>query len=344
MRYPRRFMGYVFMALLAAHTAWAQTHDRGSASVFLYHRFDEARFPSTNISVAQFQAHINELTSGPYHVMPLGEIVESLISGKPLPEQAVAITIDDGFLSFYRHAWPLLRKAGLPFTLFISTDALDEKQKGAISWDQLREMIAGGRVTIGHHGAAHLHMPQKSEAVKRADIEKARARFAAELGLQPEIFAYPYGEYSKADRALIMQMGFRAAFAEPSGPVHHGADIFALPRFVLNDQYGEAGRFRLAARALPLPVHALTPEDPVLAPGNNPPLIGFIVDEGVTGLERLACYASHQTAPLALNRLGGGRIEARLQKPFPRGHGRINCTLPAGNGRWRWLGQVFAVP
>lgn len=344
MPYPRRLMGYVFMALLTAHTAWAQPQDRGSASVFLYHRFDEARLPSTNISVAHFQAHINELTSGPYHVMPLGEIVESLISGKPLPSHAVAITIDDGFLSAYLHAWPILRKAGLPFTLFISTDALDEKHKGAISWDQLREMIAGGKVTIGNHGAAHLHMPQTSEAVKRADIEKARARFAAELGLQPEIFAYPYGEYSKADRALIMQMGFKAAFGEPSGPIHHGADIFALPRFVVNDQYGENRRFRLAANALPLAAYDITPEDPALAPGNNPPVIGFSVDAGVTGLDRLACYASHQTAPLALDRIGGSRIEARLQTPFPRGHGRINCTLPAGNGRWRWLGQLYVVP
>ena len=340
----RRLMGVITAALLCVQGAQAQTQDRGSASVFLYHRFGQARFPSTNISVALFEAHIAELTSGPYQVMPLGQIVESLTGGKPLPSHAVAISIDDGFLSAYRYAWPRLRAAGLPFTLFISTDSLDEKQKGAITWDQLREMIAGGGVTIGHHGAAHLHMPQKSEAVKRADIEKARARFAAELGFQPDIFAYPYGEYSRQDRALIVQMGFRAAFAEPSGPVHHGADIFALPRFVLNDQYGEARRFRLAARALPLPVHALTPEDPVLAPGGNPPVIRFTVDESVGGLERLACYASHQDAPLSLQRLGQGRIEARMQKPFPRGHGRINCTLPAGEGRWRWLGQLYAVP
>ena len=340
----RRLLGFIAAALLCAPGALSQPQDHGSASVFLYHRFDEPDKPSTNISSSLFRAHLAELTSGPYHVMPLGEIADSLASGKPLPQQAVAITLDDGFLSAYRHAWPLLRKAGLPFTLFISTDALDEKQKGAITWDQLREMMAGGQAAIGHHGAAHLHMPQTSEAVKRADIEKARARFAAELGLLPEIFAYPYGEYSKEDRALIMQMGFRAAFAEQSGPVHSGSDRFALPRFVLNEAYGETRRFRLAARALPLPVHDLSPVDPMLTPGNNPPVMGFRVEEGVTGLERLACYASHQEAPLSLRRTGGGRIETRPQKAFPRGHGRINCTLPAGEGRWRWLGQLYVVP
>ena len=86
----------------------------GSAVAIMYHRFGEDARPSTNIKLDQFHAHIAELTSGKYPVMPLGDIVAALRAGKPLPDRAVAITIDDAYRSVYTEAWPRLRKAG-PF-------------------------------------------------------------------------------------------------------------------------------------------------------------------------------------------------------------------------------------
>ena len=101
-----------------------------SAVILMYHRFGETKFPSTNIRLAQFEAHIAELKSGPYEVLAVPEIVRKIRSGEPLPERTIGITVDDGYLSVYREAWPRLRAAGLPFTVFVSTDTAD---RGAAS-------------------------------------------------------------------------------------------------------------------------------------------------------------------------------------------------------------------
>ncbi len=329
-------------ALLVMGNAVAQ--ERGQATVFLYHRFGEAEFPSTSISIAQFEAHIAELSSGRYQVMPLEAIVDSLAAGKPLPEHAVAISMDDGFVSVYHKAWPRLRAAGLPFTIFITTDVIDQKASGNLSWDQIREMLAGGGVSVGNHTAAHHPMHQAAEAANSADIARASARFKTELGLQPALFAYPYGQYSSRDRNQIAALGFRAAFGQHSGVVHGGADRFALPRFEMNVQYGDIDRFVLAANALPLPVLNMTPEDPLLGPENNPPAFGFTLHNPAGNIDQLRCYASNQKQAVPLQRLAENRIEVRLQAPFKRGLGRINCTLPGSAGRWRWLGQGFVIP
>src|SRR3546814_10430794 len=94
----------------------------------MYHRFGEHKAAATNITLQQFAAHIAELTSGRYSVLPLPEIVAALREGRPLPDRTVAITIDDAYLSVYREAWPMLKAAGLPFTLFAATDPLRSEE------------------------------------------------------------------------------------------------------------------------------------------------------------------------------------------------------------------------
>nr|MBP7066440.1 chitin deacetylase [Ferrovibrio sp.] len=88
------------------------------ATILMYHRFGEDRIPSTNIRLEQFEAHLAELTSGQYRVLPLPEIVAKLKKGEPLPDRAVALTADDAYLSIATEGWPRIKKAGLPFTLF----------------------------------------------------------------------------------------------------------------------------------------------------------------------------------------------------------------------------------
>lgn len=339
------FKRLVFCGILALMTAGnALAQDHGQASVFIYHRFGETDFPTTSVTIAQLEAHIAELKSGRYQVMTVEEIVGAMAEGKPLPEHAVAITIDDGFASTYHTAWPRLRAAGLPFSIFISTDAIDDRLARHMNWDQIREMLAGGGVSIGHHSAAHQHMPRTSQAANHADLAKARARFRAELGIDPALFAYPYGEFSARDRNQIAGLGFKAAFGQQSGVVHGGADRFSLPRFAMNVHYASRDRFVLAANALPLPVLDIVPDDTILGPENNPPVFGFTVLASISNLDRLTCYASTQDAAVPVQLLGENRVEVRMDKPFPPGRGRINCTLPGSAGRWRWLGQAFVIP
>lgn len=329
------------LSLLAASAVAAQA--AGGAVAFVYHRFGESTYPSTNITLEQLDQHIAALKDGGYHVLPLPQIVDALRRREPLPDKTVALTMDDAFESIYREAWPRLRKAGLPFTVFVATDPVDAGTDSYMSWDQIRTLAAAG-VTIGHHTVSHPHLPELDEAGVASELNGAMRRFRAELGVEPTLFAYPYGEYGLREQKLVREAGFAAAFGQQSGVMHADEDLFGLPRFAMNERFGTLDRFRLAASALPLPLSDLTPLERVLTTATNPPAVGFTVGPKVQDLEKLRCYASNLSEPARLERLGPRRIEVRLDKPFPRGRGRLNCTVPGPQGRWRWYGMQFTIP
>ncbi len=318
------------------------TADRSAATVIMYHRFGEREYPSTNVRIEQLEAHIRELTSGTYNVLPLERIVDAFRAGHDLPANTVAITIDDAYLSTYTEAWPRFRDAGLPFTVFVATDPVDNGLANFLTWDQLREIRDGGG-GIGHHTASHLRMVGASDERIWQEIRKASERYRQELGEIPRLFAYPFGEASRDVRDKIIKAGFAAAFGQHSGVAYEGADRFYLPRFPLNENFGSLERLRLAATALPFPVTDVTPIDFFLT--RNPPHFGFTVSPEIGSLERLRCYASPGDVGQArIQRLGERRIEVRVDRPFPPGRARFNCTLPAWDGRWRWFGMQFYAP
>jgi len=331
----RRALAAALLALGATPASAAE-----SAVILMYHRFGESAHPDTNTRVEQFEAQLAELRRGGYRVLPIPEILKAIQAGTPLPDRAVGISIDVAYRSVYEHAWPRLKAAGLPFTLFVDVRPLDGRYKGYMSWDQVRELARAG-VTIGNQTLNHKRLPTLDAAAVRAEIEGAGARIAAETGAKPTLFAYPYGEYTRAIRDQVAALGFAGAFGTQSGVVHAGADRFALPRMAMNEAYGDLDRLRLVARALPLPVTDLTPADPMIAA--DPPTLAFTVAPGIEPLERLACYAPGQgRVPLAHR--NGRRVEVPLKRALGPGRWRVNCTMPAGQGRWRWLGVLFVVP
>ncbi len=310
-----------------------------SATVFAYHRIGQDDPAGVGITTERFEEHIEELKKRRYSVLPLEEVVERLRDGTSLPDRTVAITIDDAYRSVYEIAWPKLRAAGLPFTVFVSTDPIDTGNANYMTWDQLREMKQAG-VTIGAKSRGHAHLVERLRRDARASVVYGHGRLNAELGEAPRLFAYPHGEYSLMLRGIAIDVGYLAALGQHSGVIDEGTDPYALPRFTLNERYGGIDRFRLIANALPLSATDVLPVDPVL--GENPPAFGFTVAEEIGGLGKLACFASnvgrvrHET----LER----RVEVRLDRPFPAGRSRINCTMPGPDDRWRWLGRMFVVP
>lgn len=315
--------------------------DAVRAVVIMYHRIGETKYPSTNTRIEQLEAHIKELASGRYNVLALPEIVDALRNGRKLPDRAIAITVDDAFSSVYRELWPRLRAAKLPFTLFLATGQIAREPGGEyMTWDQVRELVKAG-VTVGNHSVTHAHLAEQGAARIAEEFAKAGATLEKELGVRPTLQAYPFGEASAKVIAAARKAGFIASFGQHSGVLHAKADMDYLPRFAINESYGSMERFRLLANALPLYVTDINPSDPV--PQSNPPPFGFTVGEGVPRLDRLGCYSS-QHGRLAVERLGERRIEVRLPTALRPGRARINCTLPAADGRWRWFGYQYYVP
>ena len=311
-----------------------------SAVILQYHRFGEDAYPSTSVTIEQFEAQIEHLSSGGYTVLSVPEILAALDAGRPLPDRAIGITVDDATRSTFVEAWPRLEEAGFPFTVFVSTDSVDQGHAGIMSWDELRQLVAAG-VTIGNHGAAHGRMWQNDVSANRDDLERARRRIQDELGMDAALFAYPYGEWNAALRALVAELGFTAAFGQHSGAVGTHSDTLNLPRFALNQRYGEFDRFKLIVDTLSLGARAVTPTDQVLT--ENPPTVGFTIEPPLANRNSLACFASGGVGA-SLDHQEGGRVEVTFDGAFPPGRARLNCTAPAGGGRWHWFGLQFVAP
>lgn len=328
----------VVIGLAAAKTAEAQAGAAESAVLLVYQRFGEDDYPAANIRVDQLEAHIRMLQNGRYTVLSAAEIVEALTGGKPLPNRTVGITIDGAYRSVYDVAWPRLRAAGLPFTLFVATDPADQGLPGYLSWDEIRELRDAG-VAIGAHTASQPHMGEESDSGIRAELEKSLARFEAELGQRPTLFSFPYGEASASAKRTVAEAGFAAAFGLHSGPAHPGADRYYLPRFPMTEPYGETKAFNLRIESLALPVQDLQPADPQIA-GNGPIAVSFVVDPAVGRLREISCFHS-RLGPLELRPTGERRFEAAIDEDGNSGIWRINCTMPTGGSRWRWFGMQY---
>ena len=324
------------ISLLTPAPATAQEEMRDSATVIMYHRFGEDRYPSTNIRLAQFEEHLALLTNGDYTILPLPEIVATLQAGGSLPDRTVAITIDDAYLSVYEEAWPRLQELGLPFTIFVATEPVEKNRRGYMSWEMLRELQSAG-VTIGSQTHTHPHLYRESPEKVREEIQLSNDYFIKELGMRPELFAYPFGEYSSFVIEIVKEAGFVAAFGQNSGIMHGKDRFFELPRFAFNEDYGTTDRLELAVNGLPLKITDLTPEDMVLT--ENPPLYGFTLHEDMRPEGQLRCFASG-FGKVDVSIIGR-RAEIRLPDALKEGRSRINCTMPAGQNRWRWFGRQF---
>ena len=338
------FFSMAFVALFCTNNSLALDVEPTSQGVVItYHRFGESEYPSTNITLEQFETHIAELlTPDKYNLVSLPNLIENLKNGTGYNKRTIAISVDDAFKSVYLEAWPRLKAAGIPLTVFVATDTVDNNSENYMSWENLRELVAQG-VTVGHHGAGHNHYLGMSDDDILADLNRASKRFFEELGFRPTLFAYPYGEYDARIKLLVKAAGLDIAFTQLSGPLSSSADPLILPRFPLNERYAGLDRFKLITGTLPLDIEQVIPEEPVLDTSNNPPVYGFTIKHPPQNLSTLACYPSHLGMAAELTIFGGKRVEVRFDKPFPAGRNKINCTMPAGQGRWFWLGGLFIV-
>lgn len=318
------------------------------AAIFLYHRFDEPRTPSTSIPSAAFEAQLEWLAQNGYSVVPLERVLQALRGEASLPAHSVALTVDDAFRSVYEVAWPRLKARGWPLSVFVSTDAVDAGERAYMSWAQMRELAAQG-VRFANHSASHDHLVQRRagetaaqwRARVAADIDRAQRRLREELGAAPPWLAYPYGEYDHALAALVRARGY-TAFGQQSGPVGPLSDPRALPRFPVAGAYAALDGFAAKAAMRPLPVREYTPWDPFTR--DTRPRLEVRLAPAPLRLEELACYVSGQGRTPVEWLEPGVRFAVRAREPLPAGRSRYNCTAPdAGHRHWYWFSQQWLV-
>ena len=253
----------------------------------MYHRFNESEYPSTNIQMDIFKEHIQIIKKSNFSFHNPNKFKEQFNTIRLKKE--ILITIDDGFESFYFEAWPYLKKNKIPFILFVSTEPVGKN--GYMTWDQIREIEKESFALIGHHSHSHEYLIDETNDKFILDIEKANKIFLRELGYVPDLFSYPFGEYSKLMVDYISK-NFEFAFGQHSGVIDVNKDKFELPRFPINEKYGELKRFSSIVNYFPLEYKKLLPLEKQLTKSTNPP--NFMVEffEEQKNLNNINCYSN----------------------------------------------------
>lgn len=319
--------------------------DDTAAIIFAYQNIGEDHSPETNIRIEQFEAHITELTNGQYNILPLTDIVEAHKNKTSLPPHSVAITFDGGYKSAFENGIPKLLKANIPFTVFVAPAQLDQKTRRYINWSDLKPLAKNSKVTFGLHPAHYERLYNKDKLKIEQSIQRAKSLMKDRIKRTPVLFAYPFGEYNNAYKAIIQQSGFDAAFGLQSSVMHVGSDSYALPRFTMTENYAGFSRFQLIANTMPLPVRDTTPVDPMLT--TTKPSFGFTLSEALQDQSKqMSCFLS-DIGRLQSEKIGEGRFEFLVEGPINTKRVRMNCTLPfttdTGEKRWRWYGQLYIV-
>jgi len=230
--------------------------------ILMYHHFADEGDPGTVISAEAFGLHIRALRDAGYNAITFKDLCAFVDSGVPLPAKAILITIDDGYLSVYETAFPILRKYGMNATVFIvgvthgasiykDTDyritphfndaqALKMVRSGVISvQSHSYDMHQYEPMETGRYRTGILRMVDESiedyTAAFTADYERAASQIEDMLGQRPFVYAYPFGYYSELSEVLLAGLGVRVTLTTIPGvsTVVMGSpeSLFALNRF-----------------------------------------------------------------------------------------------------------------
>ena len=304
----------------------------------MYHRFNENKYPSTNIKMDVFKEHVSIIKNSNFNFHNPKRFEEEF--DIPKSKKEILITIDDAFESFYTEAWPYLKENKIPFILFVSTEPVGKR--GYMTWEQIKEVERSNFAFIGHHSHTHEYLIDVSNEEFILDIEKANKIFLQEIGYIPSLFSYPFGEYSKFMKDYISR-NFKYAFGQHSGVIDLNKDKFELPRFPINEKYGELKRFKSIINYFPLEYKKIFPEEKLLFKNTNPPEFKVEFFKEQKNLKNINCYSNEGNNWEKSNtKITNHTLMIEFRAPFKPRRGRINCSLN-DNGKWRWFGVQFPI-
>ncbi len=200
------------------------------SSILTYHSID----PSGSVistAPAEFSRQMAFLAGSGIPVVPLAEVAST--------PGAAAITFDDGFRNFREQALPVLRRHGLPATVFVVSGhcgrANDWPSQPAgipkleiMDWDELREVAAEG-IELGAHTVTHPRLSQLPGAAVERELRENQCEIEQQTGRAVTTLAYPYGDSSPTVRRAAAQY-FQTACGTELDFVSAGADPYDLPR------------------------------------------------------------------------------------------------------------------
>ena len=307
----------------------------------MYHRFDENKYPSTNIRVKDFKKQLEMIKKEKIDFINPKNFEQNIFANKK--KRKILLTIDDAFLSFYENAWPILKEEKIPFILFVNTREVGSFNY--MNWNQIKELHNENFVEVGNHSHSHEYLVDKTSSAIKQDIKRSIEIFEEQFGNNSKFFSYPFGEYSLEFKKIINSLDFKYAFGQHSGVIDETKDLLELPRFPINEKYGDLKRFKTLIKTLPLKYEYILPKDKYLTLLNNPPNVEIKFIDKIKNINQINCYSNENNVwgKSDIIFINKQTIEIKIKKKFTGERGRINCSLREEGGFWRWLGIQFVI-
>jgi peptidoglycan/xylan/chitin deacetylase (PgdA/CDA1 family) len=200
-----------------------------------YHRLGVEGRDAFIVAPASFEAQMRSLAQRKLAIS-LDQLLAFVAGRASIPRGACVVTIDDGLLSTYTEALPVLRRWGVPAVAFVSAGLVGCAQRYPeryMTWDHVRELAASGLVAIGSHAYTHRSLGRLDRDELAYEAKASRERIESEIGRPVRAFAYPYGMRPDFDRAtdrVIADAGYTIAFNSMHGAISAGMDPISLPR------------------------------------------------------------------------------------------------------------------
>ena len=197
--------------------------------VLMYHKIDGAYKESKlSVSPESFERQMRFLVDHHYNIVSLDELSDLIRSKNPIPYKTVAVTFDDGYENNYTNAYAVLRRYGIPASIFVVVNKIGEQ--GYLTWEEIKEMASNG-IDIGSHTLSECYLPDIEDPVRlKNEIFESRSIIQAEIPGEASFIAYCSGGFNERVRELVIEAGYKGACATNPGKDYPDDDIYAVKR------------------------------------------------------------------------------------------------------------------
>jgi peptidoglycan/xylan/chitin deacetylase (PgdA/CDA1 family) len=226
-------------------------HD-SPVAILMYHVVSNpqpgAPYPDLYTPKSVFAAQMKALAHRGYHGVTLGRLYDYWKRGYALPSKPIVISFDDGYLSHYTKAMPVLKALGWPGVLNLE---IDNVRPGDLTASQVRGLIAAGW-EVDSHTITHPDLRTVSDSQLRQELVGSRAFLKKHFHVPANFFCYPAGRYDSRVEAAVQAAGYRAATTTQPG-LASPKSFFTLNRIRVDGADGVSGLLRNLASPGSLP-------------------------------------------------------------------------------------------
>ncbi len=179
------------------------------------------------IASDKFESIILEMITNEYQFVFVSEIIDLLEQGIRPPENIATITFDDGNISYYKNAWPILQKHGVKSSMYIMTGVSGENY---LSDDQIKELFETGLVEFGSHTIYHPKLTKIAPDERMKELEQSKEELEELLNTEINVISYPYGLYNDDVKKLAKALGYKAGLTFDQDAWQDPQDLMEIKR------------------------------------------------------------------------------------------------------------------